>query len=717
MNEGSAAGQLEIGRYITQVREDAGIKQIELAKRITMSPAVLSRVETGERAVASDELQIILHAIGTPKAKQLSDLLERSWTVLPRPPLDHPDQDVLWEAEKIAKELSALREQPDVRRAFARRLDEYISEMQHVANLLLKREHQVAFIGSIGIGKSTAICRLAKLEIPAQDGGPAVPVLEAGAGGITVCEVHLQSGPNYGLRIEPRSDEEIRADVTDFAEHILKESVTNAEDNAGEEVDSQGISKEIERALRNMSGLKVRREKDTSGKTIRHDEAKELGKKLSSVRELVVEVLAKMELHQRDRRDVWYDSSINKPPLVWLKETFEQVNNGRHSDFSLPKRIEVIVPYDLLEGSNLSVRLLDTKGIDRTAARADLEDHLDEPHTLAILCSEFNAAPGANSHLLLERAKDAGVRNLDLNASILVLPRTNEALAVKDESGIRVETVEEGYELKGEQAEMALEPLGYQFSVGFFNAYQDDPRRLRDFLIERLTAVRQSFRGRLQEISSNANNLLQNHQHAQTEEVIRQAAAMLRSWISQNTTVPTLRVHIQDSLMNQMSTVYASTIRATVRREGEWQNLSYSHHLGYGARRMAALSLTRTVEGFIELCKTLVGNPDYTEAQDLIRQAERVLQSSFEDLLRKVQLMGQTCFHDELKIDAAFWSSCSNEWGRGPGYRDRVTQRNDAWFKESSRQDLEKELRLLIEKEWSHALSRVAALFESEETI
>ena len=43
---------LELGRHLTQVRERAGIKQAELARRVTWSPAVLSRIESGERALA-----------------------------------------------------------------------------------------------------------------------------------------------------------------------------------------------------------------------------------------------------------------------------------------------------------------------------------------------------------------------------------------------------------------------------------------------------------------------------------------------------------------------------------------------------------------------------------------------------------------------------------------------------------------------------------------
>jgi transcriptional regulator with XRE-family HTH domain len=714
MEENGNPGHVEIGRYLSQVRERAGIKQAELANKITWSPSVLSRVESGERPLASDELQTILNAIGTPEAKQLSETMKRGWSVLPRPALDHPDQELLWEAEKVAKELVELRDSPDVRHAFERRLSEYIAELQHSAGLLLKREHQLAFIGSIGIGKSTAICRLTGLEVQGQDGEPLVPVLEAGAGGVTFCEVHLRTGPGYGLMIEPRSDEEIRADVTDFAEHILKGDSATLEDGQGPGDDSQGISKEIERAIRNMSGLRIRREKslkektkrstkekkEKKEKTIKRDEAKELAQQFSSSREFVVEVLARMELHRRDRRDLWYDSSSGKSPLVWLKDTFESINNGRHRDFTLPKRIEVVVPDQLLGTSDVTVRLIDTKGIDRTAARADLEGHLDEPHTLAVLCSGFNNAPAAEPRLLLERAKEAGVRTLDMNACLLILPRPTEALAVKDESGLRVESAEEGYDLKGEQVAMALEPLGLEeFAIGFFNAHQDDPTRLRDFLIDRLDSIRESFRTRVSEITDNAKALLLNHEQEEVQEVLRDAARMLKSWTTQNSKVPPLNAHVHDSLMGQIAQAYASTIWASIRREGDWPNLDYPHHLGFGARRMAALSLGKKVEGFSEVCKMLTGNPEFKEASNLIQQAEQVLQSSYEELLRKVQLMGQTSFRDELKADIAFWTDCNSEWGQGYGYRDRVAKHNERWFKEEPRLKLEGELAALIARE------------------
>lgn len=668
MSEEVGVSKGEIAENISRLREQAGIKQVELARNITWSPASLSRVESGERDVSSDELQLILKAIGTEDAAAMGEALKRQWVVLPRPPLDHHDQDLLWKAEQAAQQLERLRDQPDVRHAFERRLSEYLSEFRNAANLILDREHKVAVIGSIGIGKSTFICRIAGLEVPGKDGGFPVSVLEAGAGGITVCEVHIRTGPGVGILVEPRTEDEIRADVTDFAEHIYRAYRSSNVESPAADGDSQGISKEIERAVRNMALLRVRREKQNDGKTLRRDEAKDLASQFESFKELVVEILTRMELHRRDRRDIWYDPRCGKPALLWLKDTFEQINNGRHSDFTLPKRMEVIVPEKLFGIEDLDIEIVDTKGIDRTATRADLESHLDNSHTLTILCSGFNNAPAADAQLLLERAIQTGVTKLETRAAIVVLPRLDEALAVKDESGFMVESIEEGYELKGEQASLALEPLGlHSLEVDFFDARHDDPQRIKEFLVSRILNLRDDFRSQLIEIVANAEVLLSNYEQAQVQEVIRHAATMISTWINENITVPAVADHIQDSLMKEIAAVYASTLRATVSRDGEWINLSYSHHLGFGSRKLAVSALGPIVAGFSTLCKTLIANPDYREAEGLIKQSERLLLSAYEELLRKIQLMGQTAFKDELREDSTFWHACDQEWGMGPG--------------------------------------------------
>ena len=72
--------------------------------------------------------------------------------------------------------------------------------------------------------------------------------------------------------------------------------------------------------------------------------------------------------------------------------------------------------------------------------------------------------------------------------------------------------------------------------------------------------------------------------------------------------------------------------------------------------------------------------------------------------------MGQSLFRDQLKTDAKVWTACESEWGKGPVYRDRVSDHNKAWFK--TEKAMQQELQSLIEREWGQALVRVTTLFD-----
>lgn len=220
---------VQLGRQIAALRERAGLNQAELAQQVTVSQSVISRVEAGDRTLTADELAAILAAIGTEEARSLETRLGRGWAVLDEPGLDHPDQDDLWRAELALQSLSGVRDSDSMKPALVRRVAEVSAEIEDLAELVRDRSHQVAFIGTIGIGKSTAICRIANLEI--DRAGTRTPVLEAGAGGITLCQVDVKVGPGYGLVVEPQSEGEIRAFVSDFVDSVLRSASTQPADD------------------------------------------------------------------------------------------------------------------------------------------------------------------------------------------------------------------------------------------------------------------------------------------------------------------------------------------------------------------------------------------------------------------------------------------------------------------------------------------------------
>jgi hypothetical protein len=352
----------------------------------------------------------------------------------------------------------------------------------------------------------------------------------------------------------------------------------------------------------------------------------------------VVEILTLMNLLRRDRRDAWFDPRTAAPPLEWLRRTFAEINNGRHPGFSLPARIELVVP-ELVAIGDLSIRIVDTRGIDQLTARADLETHLEDPHTLSILCSTFNDAPSQAIHQILSRAREIGNPQLPSHCSILVLPRPDEAMAVKDESGIGVDSAEDGYEIKSEQVANALVTHGLEsLPIAFFNSLEDDAGRLLEYLDDRVIDIRRDFQHALDGVLSGADKLLANLEEEQVHEIQREVGRIVAAWVAEHSSFPQVAGHVHDTLLQVIASVHPATVHAAVRREGEWESLSYSHQLGHGARRLAVASLRPSVEGFDDLCRTL--SVRHPVAAELLSQAERLMTQTYEALLRKVQLAG-----------------------------------------------------------------------------
>jgi transcriptional regulator with XRE-family HTH domain len=709
--------QLPLGRYISLLRERAGISQVELARRGKLSPAVVSRVESGERGLTPEGLVTLLDALGTEEARTFLDYYRQGWSELPRPMFDHPDRDLLWQIAQTLMQLKTVYASPDLKHVFQRQLRSYEEELGRVAEILAARDYLVALIGSIGVGKSTMICRLTSLEVPGEYGQPAQPVLEVGGGGTTMCEVHLKRGPECGLIVEPRSVEAIRADVEDFCEYLLGPVQAPPEEADGTEEEALGISKEIVRAIRNMANLTPRREKGPDGRTLRYDPARELAKKVTDARELAVEILNRMNLLRRDRRDIWYDRTSTKPALAWLRETFSSVNNGRHQEFSIPSRIEVVIPQAILGATNLNVRIVDTKGIDQTAERADLECHFDDPHTTVVLCSLFNAAPENSVQQLLQRARDAGVRNIASKAAIVVLPRPGEALAVKDDDGTGVSSDDDGYDLKREQIEMRIQHLRLEgLQAAFFNARSDRPEILERFFLGRINALRELHRVRASDLIRTIRDVLDNYENEQVQAIVREAAKHLRTWLVTNKDIGQLAGEVHEALLSAMRGAHASTIRASTRRAGEWPNLDYGHHLSFGARKIAASAIGRKVDALRAIAQNLVENQDFAPAHNLVRQAVTQLENAMDDLLKKIQLAGRAAFAADLAADRDFWQRCIAEWGQGPGYRDRVTMHNVTWFIATEHIPQQEFVRHMIVSEWGRIIERMNELLEVDAT-
>ena len=637
----------ELGWELARVRELAGMTQAELAARLGVSQTVVSRTESGERRLEDSEFLRFAEAIGTSAARGMEARLSRQWSELDRPALGHPDHDLLWSAETALRDLRSLLSQPDIAQAFATRIQVLCDEIATAAQELLKRECSLVFIGKIGVGKTSAICHIAELVVSKPGARRSTPVLDVGAGRTTLCEVLIRNGPP-SIVIEPCTDEEIRAHVADFADKILY--ATKEGGDRGRAQDDQILSREVERAIRNMADLRRRSGRRTGG-TRPTDPALELARQVVTEElergrsedeiplRLQFEILSRMRTDRRQRRDVRWDEGGGVGHLEWLRAEFHRINTGNHPEFTIPRRIHVFVDVPLIPGGgDVDVSVVDTKGIDETVARADLEKHLGASHTVLILCSGFNDAPGTEATNLLRRASEVGISGDGLQGVVLGLPKFDEALQMLDDAGEPAGSTDEGYGLKASIVEETVhQSLGFtDFSVRFFNSHEDDPSQVRHDLSERVHMVFNGYRNTVGELVESAKGLVENYEDEQAQEVVRQAAVLIRSWLNRHMDIRSVKREAERSLLREVEGAHPATIHATMRRKGGWYNLDYGHHLAYGSRLVVSSVLRQRVQSFGELCDTFLEPKEHQHARPLLSQARRALE-------RASQTVSETC--------------------------------------------------------------------------
>ena len=517
--------------------------------------------------------------------------------------------------------------------------------------------------------------------------------------------------------MEPVSESELRREVSEFAQYLLTSLQAHEEYDTGDQ-ETHGTSKEIERTIRNMSGLRSVRVRQEDGSRQTVDHARNLAQEFTDAgrdaNALAIDILSRINLHQRTRRELWYPELSSKSPLRWLRDIFLEVNNGRNAEFSLPKRIEVMIPKPILEDESLSIRFVDTKGIDGAPEREDLEFHFSEANSVVVLCSRFNDAPSNSAQQLLQRAVEGQIPDLKTKAAVLVLPRPEEALAVKTDQGDVAEDKEEGYDLKGEQAKMILESRRLPTAgVKFFNVREDDVQSLNTFLLTLIRNLRALHIQRLSEVIDEANALVKNYVKEQKSETLRVAARRLTVWMNENKEVSDSPVRLERSLLSAIGSAYASSVRASVRRQGEWHNLNYPHQLGYGARVKASRMVRSKKQEFSANVKNILDDPEMDEAHDLVQQAQRLFDAEIEAMLRNCRQMGVTIHTYDMRPDPDIWRDCDNRWGQGPGYRNDVLDINKKWF-ETNRASVDDSVLDIVEREWKGILQRLSEILAFE---
>ena len=347
-----------------------------------------------------------------------------------------------------------------------------LGRLEAIERNLAIEKYRLVFIGTIGEGKTTAICHMFNLvgEFAVQKTMAGKPrtvtesqeLLATGSGRTTICEVVIEAGGQTAIVVEPYDAGEMERMIQDFCDGLAEA--------AGPGERKGMLSREVETAIRNVVGLPVSTVTSTDGEksTTRVDRAREELERLG-VDGLKALAVRNANLAARTQTAIEYEGTEDE--RVWIKRTFAKVNRGELPAVAIPRQIRVRVSPAVLAGSPLDRfrAVVDTKGIDENPIRKDLEAYAVQEDVICLFVTSFKDAPEANVRELMRFYLSSKSRDFHHRFVTLVLPHKGEPEKTNGSDG----TWTTGITIKGEEIQAAFGNLGLEFfreNVLFYDA-------------------------------------------------------------------------------------------------------------------------------------------------------------------------------------------------------------------------------------------------------
>jgi len=654
---------------LRHVREFGSVSQSALAKLMGTVPSVLSKLEKAEEA-DPEIADRYLTAMGSELAREVVEYYSRDWHQDPPPSFLHPDREGLWaidQALKILEAFEAEKQDPILHGP----IDLLRGELRASELYLRRRDHTVAWVGDIGVGKTTALSHAVDLLVGDGRSGkrPAFPV---GPGRTTVCEMAIRVAPTFGILVDTIEEEEVVRLTRDLVSGL-------APGAAG-----IGVSAEIGRLLRNMAKLKVTTAMVGDDLVTKDPIADFLNDGLG-LDEVTDRIVGMMALKERTERQIILPEG-SEDGLSWVSRLVSDINWGQDPRFSVPRRITVLLPSKNLSTDGQILSVVDTRGVEGITQRPDLTIHNDDARTLVVLCTKFADAPNATVQRHLREAVDAASDAIQRHRRcILVLPRGDEALEVPGSDG-SVVSREEGYALRRKEIELAL--INAQLPatpVYFFDARNDASDRIWMRLRGQIAQMRAAYVLRGQIAADSVQDLIENVDSVRTLEIRREIEQEVSRLLED---VKLLTGNVRPAYLNlieQMSVGHHSSIAASIYRRGGWDNFQFSHILGNGVRIDANLrsrSLVQRIEH-----RLMDFESKYKDMEPVVRNAKALrsrLSEGRQEFLAAALSIGRDAYGLLLAKESAVWIDSAERYGKGSGYKGDVATIWKDWFENSA---------------------------------
>jgi hypothetical protein len=579
----------------------------------------------------------------------------------------------------------------------------YKDGIRNCWNEINNQNLSVVFIGKIGAGKTSAICRILDLQIHDASKGTFQDVLKTGAGRTTVCEVRIQNAAKVSIKINPLPPEEINRVVSNFADFVWVKAKQGVNDD---EEGGNLLSEEVTRCIRNMLGLTIDKKKGEDGKFRSYDKALEFAKNCKTSDEVKEYMYQCLSLEKRTDIEMWPNQEESKDWKIWLREIFSKVNDGKLDRISIPQLITVCGPFKL-QSHGVNWTVVDTRGLDSNVRRTDIREAIDSPTSIPVVCSSFVDAPDSDSRSLFELGVELGLKEKIGQDAILLVLDKNESDKVADIDEDVTDIDERrafGRSVREDHIRNRLDNL-FQIdpSICFFDSKQDDSKEFWSVLHAKHKSYVSRYIQRIENYSDAAGELI-NAEETKTLQFASSVKDIFQKWRDDADSIFPEWGNLALVTCAEFSKVHHRTLAASIERKGEFYNFNVYEFVNQ-VTRARAIKLCQKEQNKIKAKLRELGanNPDYVQQ---IRSLEQLVTQNFDKFAIKSGQLAELTWINNVKSNEKLWNSMSREWGKGSGYVARVSQLFSGWGKSDVSCDIHHAMIRTISSQWGRVLAK-----------
>jgi predicted ATP-binding protein involved in virulence len=519
----------------------------------------------------------------------------------------------------------------------------------------------VAFIAEVGCGKTSLIAAATGLRLPVQGSPRKWSVLPVGDGRTTLGETRIgfEDREDILLEVEPVPADELAMELRLFAQDSWK---------TGTGTDGSQPGEELYRLLRAWIA---------PGDQPR-DEIARLASECDDVASFEQVLRARLDLEQRSTP---YQRRFAIGQLAELRRTLRELMRGELPEAPVPRLVRLRLPTTELGAAVHEV--IDTQGVDAPGllfGRSDLVAQIQDPDTLLVLCSRFEAAPDGASMSVLAALDELTPVSASTRSLRLVIIDRRELDDDPDERAGQARARDERISQCIDRLRRAGRSLG-EGSVLAIDA-RSDAGDLRDVLVAMANEERSRRRQTWGYAQYDAESVLLALEEEEVVVQARQREIDLRLWWEWDAALAVVDGLTEADGLTAIADQIArrdfkhwSHLNAAIRRRGRYTRLNLRRIGAVNACRAnftPYYSASRAFKKFGE--NPLIENSGLAQHVGLRRTQLEGALDVYNDWLSRMWHRTLAEYFDSPRSDE-LWNDCKARWGQGSGYVEYIAAR------------------------------------------